>query len=152
MPQPTLRQCLMDALVVMFERPPLDEKDVTFNRVSLDPLSENDQLDDDLALSISDIAERVREGVGWELRIVNVIFEFHAKVYEGDVAATVANSVIGAIQYRMGCDFYIDGTACNQTLIGSEIDIESATAKIARGVVSYDVTYRCAANDPFTAV
>lgn len=152
MAQDTIRECILQKLVEIFKRPPLEPWDVEFGGVSRDPLTNDIVQTYDFTISITDPSERVREAVAVEYREINMVFEFTGKVREGDTASVIGNRVLGAIQKRIGCDISLEDLALNSVLRGSEIDIEGPFDKVVSGVIVYDVTYRCRANDPFTAV
>ncbi len=152
MAQDTIRECILKKLVEIFERSPLEPWDLEFGAVGRDPLTDDMVKTHDYTISITDPSERVREAVAVEYRDINLVIEFTGKVYEGDTASVIGNRALGAIQKRIGCDITLEDLALNSVLRGSEIDIEGPFDKVVSGVIVYDVTYRCRANDPFTAV
>lgn len=154
-PEPTRftqREKIMRHLVARFEAPPLDGDDVQWNFVTRKPMTASAISLANCAIGFYDTSETVSEGVGWELRTVNVVAEFHLKLSEGDDPAVFLNHGLGSTIRRVGIDIHMGGLALNTKEKGSELDIDGAFDKYVSGILVFGVSYRCRPNDPYTPV
>lgn len=148
----TVRELIMQSLKCLFEGSPIDSTDISWGLVSRKPLTKSEVTDHGYSLGLYDTSERVVEQTGCELRNVNVVFEFHVKLYEDDEPATYLTQCLGSVARRIGTDITLGGLVLNCRESGSELDIDGAFSNYASGIIVFDVTYRCRSNDPFTRI
>lgn len=145
----TIRERIMQALKTTFEDDVSPDR-VNWEKVTRSPPQKSDLQTLTTVLGIYDTSETIREGAGWEMRMVNVIFEFHVRLAEGDEPGTYLNHCLGSISNRIGEDIHMGGLAINTVEKGSELDIDGAFDKSVAGMIVFSVSYRCRPNDPYT--
>lgn len=135
---------------------------ITWHYVTRKPLTKEQQLSG-YALGVYDTSEKVKPMISHDLRDLNIVFEFHAKVSDGetDDVGTILNAVLGEVQRVAGLDIqcgdvYADPPnpsyklALNTTERGSEIDIGGEKPTVVSGVLIIEVQYRTKPNNPYT--
>lgn len=148
----TIREQIMRNFVSVFEAAPVIAGDVSWGLVTRAQITKGNIEGVNYAIGIYDPSEKITEGMGHEMRRVNVVCEFHAKLMQGDDPAVYLNHCLGQVQSRVGKDIRRGGIALNTRELGSELDIDGAFAEYVSGVVVFDVSYRCRPNDPYTRV
>ena len=122
---------------------------VTWGVVSDLPLSKTQQ-EDGYAVGIYDTSEKVKVDIGRDTRFLNVVVEFHLKLYEDDPQTSYLRQALGEVQRVMGSDIYCGGLTMNVTEMGSELDVTSSNDRRVAGVSVFEVKYRTPTNQPFT--
>lgn len=135
---------------------------ITWDVVTRKPLTKEQQLLG-YALGIYDTSEKVTPAISHDLRNLNIVFEFHAKISDGetDDVGTILNAVLGEVQRVAGLDIQCsdiyatppDATyklALNTTERGSELEIGAEKPSVVAGVLIIDVQYRTKPNNPYT--
>lgn len=151
-PEPTrstIREQIMENLKTLFEDDVSPDR-VNWGLVKRKPVSATEISLHNHVLGIFDVSERIRSAVQVEYRNINVVFEFHVRLAEGDEPSTFLNHCLGSIANRIGEDISIGGLALNANESGSELDIDGAFDQAVSGIIIFDVSYRCRSNDPYT--
>lgn len=156
------RERIMRHLVNRFERlvEGTDGARITWDYVRRTPMTKAIQIAGN-SLGIYDTSEKVSKELSYDVRLLNVVFEFHAKVNdaETDDVPTILNQVLGEVQRVALLDIQMGGSdpdnllyklAINTEEQGSEIDIGGEKPSVVTGVVIVRVTYRTKTNDPFS--
>lgn len=160
----TFRERIMQHWEKRFQRQVkgVDGARITWDKVTRKPLTKNDQMIGD-ALGIYDTSERVTKEIGYDVRVLNIVFEFHHVVRDwetGDVPSAL-NAILGEVQRVAGLDHQLGEPdpnnptgpsyklAINTEEQGSEIDIGGEKPSSVTGVLIVRVTYRTKSNNPF---
>lgn len=157
----TKRERIMRHLVNRFERlvEGVDDARITWDYVTRTPLTKAMQMAGN-SLGIYDTSEKVSKEISYDIRLLNVVLEFHATINDaetGDVP-TILNQVLGEVQRVALLDIQMSGDlddplyklAINTEEQGSEIDIGGEKPTVVTGVVIIRVTYRTQTNNPFS--
>lgn len=159
----TFRERIMRHWVNRFQNQrKVDGARIEWDVVTRKPMTKNEQMLGD-AVGIYDTSERVTKEISYDVRILNIVFEFHHLVRDwetGDVP-TVLNAALGEVQRVAGLDHQLGEIdplnpggptyklAINCEEQGNEIDIGGEKPISVTGVLIVRVTYRTKSNDPF---
>jgi hypothetical protein len=159
----TFRERIMRHWVTRFQSQKKAEgARVEWDVVTRKPLTKADQMLGD-AIGIYDTSERATKEIGYDVRVLNVVFEFHHVVrdWETDDVPSALNAVLGEVQRVAGIDHQLGEPdpnnptgpsyklAINCEEQGNEIDIGGEKPSSVTGVVIMRITYRTKSNNPF---
>lgn len=146
----TVREQIMRHLKARFEarRKGVDGFNITWGGgVFRRAVTKQENRDGD-TIELIDVGEKVKPGIGYDMRFLRVVAEFHVRMMEGDEPSSVLNEALGDVIRTVGLDIQCGGLALNVEDEGNELDIDGANDSVASGVVVFIVTYRCKSNDP----
>lgn len=145
---PTIRERIMEVFRKRFLAQTRGQNGaaITWDVVERRPLDPDEQ-NRGYALSMFDTSEKKVDVVGKVEAYLNVVFEFHVTLSEGDAPGTFANSVLGEVQRVALLDLNMKEDDDYQLSIdvqekGSEIEITTAGPKKVAAVLIVEVKYR----------
>ena len=127
--------------------PLADPYGVQFDYVRRNPLDE-DSWKKRLTLGVHDTNEIVEQKISIAMRQLQVVLEFRCTLQTGEVASTVGNAVIGAIQRRVWEDKTLGGTVIDVVETQNETYIDDFDHRQLSGAVFLKIIYRTRDSDP----
>lgn len=146
----SVRQQIINHLCERFRNISAGEDDyrIGWDVVSTVPLSK-EETRQGFAIGIYDTSENNQDEIGYQQKIMNVVFEFHADTLEGISGDKYARLLLAEIERAIGSDIQMGGLAVDAQEQGNELDVEGVNDKVVSGVVIYQVRYRHVVGDPY---
>lgn len=151
---PTLRERIMRVFEARFlaRSRGVNDAAVTWDVATRKPLTAEQQKAG-YAVGIYDTSEKKVDRVGCVECMLNVVFEFHVTVAEGDDAEQLLNNVLGEVQTVALLDVNMaeeDGyqLAIDVVEKGNEIEFHAAGATKVAGMVIVEVRYKHRVGNP----
>ena len=159
----TFRERIMRHWVARFQsQRKADGARIEWDVVTRTPMTKAMQTAGD-TIGVYDTSERVTKEISYDVRVLNVVFEFHHAVrdWETSDVPTALNQILGEVQRVAGLDHQLgepdpdnpDGPtyklAINCEEQGNEININGEKPSVVEGVVIVRITYRTRSNNPF---
>jgi hypothetical protein len=125
-----------------------DEYSVTWNSVERKPLPASPSNFPSTAISIMDHRESKKELIGMYQCHLIIHTEFAIRLNVGDNPSVELNRLMLDVQRAMRKDNTAGGLIINVVETNSELDIEGPGDRLVGGIISWEVHYRHALDDP----
>ena len=154
MAPPSIRERIVTVLIKRFldQKRGVDGAAITWDVVTDEPLS-SDQQSKGYAVGVYDTSERKQDGVQHIMCFLNIVFEFHSTLADGDEPMKIARACLTEVQRVATKDLNTkeeDGYHLTLDIQekGNELENIAPNPSKVSGVAIFEVKYRHRPNDP----